>query len=193
VCSSDLVERTREAFGRIDILVNNAGGALSPVERSTASMIPAQDLEWMWRLNLMSAIHCSQAAMPALREEGGGAIVNISSRAGIDPAQREGRITGYGLAKAALIQFTRHLAYEAGPWGVRVNAVAPGAIATARLQALAEERGIGAKSDLEKIPLRRFGTAEDVANAVLYLASDASSYVSGQCLSVCGGTVLTPN
>lgn len=187
----ELVEQTRREFGRIDILVNNAGGALTPVDRSTASVIPPEDLDAMWQLNLMSAVHCSQAAMPLLRENANGAIVNISSRAGIDPAKREGRLTGYGLAKAALIQFTRHMAYEAGPWGVRVNAIAPGAIATARLQHLAAERNIGRPSDVEHIPLRRMGTGDDVANAVHFLASDAASYISGQCLSVCGGTVLT--
>ncbi len=187
----DLIERTREAFGRVDILVNNAGGALTPVDRSTATAIPPEDLEAMWQLNLMTAVHCSQAAMPLLRESGHGAIVNISSRAGIDPAKREARLTGYGLAKAALIQFTRHMAYEAGPWGVRVNAVAPGAVATARLQHLAAARNIGRPSDVENIPLRRMGTPEDIANAVHFLASDAASYISGQCLSVCGGTVLT--
>jgi NAD(P)-dependent dehydrogenase (short-subunit alcohol dehydrogenase family) len=147
----------------------------------------------MWQLNLMTAIYCSQASMPMLRESGKGSIVNISSRAGLDPAQREGRLTGYGMAKAALLHFTRHMAYEAGAWGVRVNAIAPGAIATARLQSLANARNIGTDSDIAKVPLRRLGTADDVANAVIYLASDMSSYVTGQCLSVCGGTVLTPN
>ena len=189
----DLVARTLEAFGRLDILVNNAGGALTPVERSLASVVPEEDLQAMWQLNLMTAVHCSQAAMPALREGGRGSIVNIASRAGLDPAQRQGRLTAYGLAKGALVQYTRFLAHEAGPAGVRVNAVAPGAIATARLQATAAARNIGTAGDVANIPLRRLGTADDVANVVCFLASDDAAYVTGQCLSVCGGTVLTPN
>jgi NAD(P)-dependent dehydrogenase (short-subunit alcohol dehydrogenase family) len=188
-----LVQQAVDAFGRLDILVNNAGGALTPVERSLASQVPPEDLAAMWQLNLMTAVHCSQAAMPALRAAGGGSIVNIASRAALDPAQRQGRLTGYGLAKGALVQYTRHLAHEVGPWGVRVNAVAPGAIATARLQATAAARNIGTAADVSGIPLRRLGTADDVAGAVLFLASDASAYVTGQCLSVCGGTVLTPS
>ncbi len=191
--ATDLVERTLDVLGRIDILVNNAGGALSPVERSTGSQVPPEDLEAMWQLNLMTAVHCSQAALPALRQGGKGSIVNISSRAALDPSRRQGRLAPYGMAKGALLQYTRYLAAEVGPWGVRVNAVAPGAITTARLQATAAARNIGTEAEIAAVPLRRLGTAGDIANAVLFLASDAAAYVSGQCLSVCGGTVLTPN
>ena len=93
----------------------------------------------------------------------------------------------------AVVGYTRYLAAEVGPQGVRVNAVAPGLITTARIRAQAQARGIGTDGEIPRIPLRRLGTPEDIANAVFFLASDASAYVTGQCLSVCGGTVLTPS
>lgn len=94
-----LIERTLDEFGRIDILVNNAGGALTPVERSMASLISPEDVEEMLALNLMSAIYCCQEALPSMRARKAGAIINISSRAGLDPAQRQGRLTGYGMGQ----------------------------------------------------------------------------------------------
>jgi len=189
----ELVRRTLDAFGRIDILVNNAGGALSPVERSMASQVPDEDIEYMLRLNLLSTIYCCQEALPSMRERGSGSIVNISSRAALDPAQRQGRLTAYGMAKTAMNQYTRFLAQEVGVDNIRVNCVAPGAIATARIMQSAAARGISTDADLQKIPLRRFGTAEEVASVVEFFASGDSAYVTGQCLSVCGGTVLTPS
>lgn len=189
----ELVRRTLDEFGRIDILVNNAGGALSPVERSMASQVPDEDIEYMLRLNLLSTIYCCQEALPSMRERGSGSIVNISSRAALDPAQRQGRLTAYGMAKTAMNQYTRFLAQEVGVDNIRVNCVAPGAIATARIMQSAAARGISTDADLQKIPLRRFGTAEEVAAVVEFFASGDSAYVTGQCLSVCGGTVLTPS
>lgn len=189
----ELVARTLDTFGRLDILVNNAGGALTPVERSRASEAPPEDLQAMWDINLMTAVHCCQAAMPALRRSGAGSVVNLASRAALNAAQRDGQLAPYGISKMAVVGYTRYLAAEVGPDGVRVNAVAPGVVTTARIRAQAAARGIGTEREIARIPLRRLGTPEDIANAVMFLASDASAYVTGQCLSVCGGTVLTPN
>lgn len=197
LCSRDvakaLIQRTLEAFGRIDILVNNAGGALSPIERSRASEVPDEDIDYMLKLNLLSTIYCCQEALPSMRARKAGAIVNVSSRAGLDPAQRQGRLTAYGIAKTGVIQYTRFLAQDVGPDNIRINCVAPGAIATARILQSAKARSISTDADLLSIPLRRFGTADEVASAVHFFASDLSAYVTGQCLSVCGGTVLTPS
>ena len=130
---------------------------------------------------------------PSMRARKAGSIVNISSRAGLDPSQRQGRLAPYGIAKTGLIQFTRFLAHDVGPDNIRVNCVAAGAIATARIVQSAKARGISTDADLEIIPLRRLGTADEVASVVQFFASDMSAYVTGQCLSVCGGTVLTPS
>jgi NAD(P)-dependent dehydrogenase (short-subunit alcohol dehydrogenase family) len=191
--ASELVAQALAAFGRIDVLVNNVGGALTPIERSMASEVPDEDLDFMLSLNLKSTIHCCQEALPAMRSAGAGSIVNVASRAGLDPSQRQGRLTPYGIAKSGVIQYTRFLAYEAGAFNVRVNCIAPGAIATARIVHSAQARGMSTDADLERIPLRRLGSADDVAGAALFFASDLSAYVTGQCLSVCGGTVLTPS
>ena len=128
-----------------------------------------------------------------MRAQKGGTIINISSRAGVDPARREGRLTPYGIAKTGVIQYTRFLAHDVGPDSIRVNCIAPGTIATARILKTAQERGISTDVDLGDIPLRRFGSTEDVAGVVQFFASDLSAFVTGQCLSVCGGTVLTPS
>lgn len=193
VAAQELMARTKAEFGRIDILVNNAGGALSPVERSYASTATDEDFEFMLDLNLMSTIYCCQATVPLMREGGGGAIVNLSSKAGLDAAARDGRLAPYGIAKTGVIQYTRFLAHEVGPHGIRVNCIAPGAVATARVVAQAKARNIGTAADVDAIPLRRLGTVDDIAGVMQFFVSDSSAYVTGQCLSVCGGKVLTPS
>jgi NAD(P)-dependent dehydrogenase (short-subunit alcohol dehydrogenase family) len=188
-----LVSAAVDRFGHVDVLVNNAGGMLAPMDRSDASKMTNEDIEMIFDLNLHSTIYCSQAAVPAMRDAHGGSIVNIASMAALDPSQRKGKLAHYGMAKTSVVQFTRFLAHEVGPDGIRVNAIAPGTIGTARIKALAAARGIGADSDLQNIPLRRLGTADDIAGAVQFLATDLSAYVSGQCISVCGGRILTPS
>jgi len=190
--ADDLVARTLAEFGRLDILVNNAGGAFAPVERSSASQVPDEDTDAMLDVNYRSMLHCCQAALPALRERGG-AIVNISTMAALDPSRTRGRMTAYAVAKSAVIQYTRYLAYEVGPEGVRVNCIAPGTMLTPRIQAQAAARGMQSDKELQRIPLRRYGVAEDCANVLEFLVTPLSSYVTGQCLSVCGGQVLTPS
>jgi len=188
-----VVAQTVAELGRLDILVNNAGGARTPVDRSYASLMPDEDMDELMEVNYLSTVYCSQAAVPALRATGGGSIVNISSRAGLDASVQQGRLAPYGIAKAAVHAYTRYLAAEVGKDGIRVNAVSPGVVATARIMATAKERGIGTEKDLEIIPLRRFAEPEDIAGAVLYFSSALSSYVTGQVLSVCGGVVLMPS
>jgi NAD(P)-dependent dehydrogenase (short-subunit alcohol dehydrogenase family) len=187
-----MAARVLELFGRIDILVNNAGGLLTPVERSRASVIEDADIQAIFDANLTSAIQCCRAVVPAMRAQGSGVIVNMASTAGISTAVG-GLMAHYAAAKAAVVHYTRHLAAELGPDGIRVNCIAPGIVMTARVAAQAQARGVGTAADLAAIPLGRFGTTEDCAGVLEFLTSDLSAYVTGQCISVCGGRVLTPS
>jgi NAD(P)-dependent dehydrogenase (short-subunit alcohol dehydrogenase family) len=170
-------------YGRIDILINNAGrGTHAPLRTMTAQA---------WNndvaLNLNAAFYCAQAAYPHLRARGNGAIVNISSLAGVNGTMGVG---AYSAAKAGLQQFTRVAAAEFGPKGVRVNCVAPGMIATELAQKGWAKTGFDATAACQAFPLRRPGTPGEVARAVLFLASDAASYITGETLTVGGGPQL---
>jgi NAD(P)-dependent dehydrogenase (short-subunit alcohol dehydrogenase family) len=186
------VHKAHEAFGRIDILVNNAGGALTPAERSRASESPEEDTRFLFDVNYMSAVHCCQAAAAIMKRQGSGIIVNISSQSGISTYQ-QGLLAGYAAAKAALTHYTRYLAAELGPFGIRANCLAPGIMMTARVAAQAAKRGVGTDEEAARIPLRRLGQVEDCAGVLEFLTTDLSQYVTGQVISVCGGAVLTPN
>jgi NAD(P)-dependent dehydrogenase (short-subunit alcohol dehydrogenase family) len=185
-----VVERALAAFGRIDILVNNAGGLITPIERSMASLVPEDDVRIMLDVNLMTTIHCCQAAAAPMKAQKSGVIINVSTAAARSIAPG-GRMAMYGAAKAAVVQYTRSLASELGPFGIRANCLAPGIILTGRIRQQAEERGLGTAGDVERVALRRLGDAEDCAGVVEFLATDLSRYVTGQCISVCGGSVLT--
>ncbi|MCC0057540.1 MAG: SDR family oxidoreductase [Rhodobiaceae bacterium] len=189
----DMVARTTEALGAPDILVNVAGGAFTPIEKSWASILADDDLDRMLAVNLKTAIHACQAVLPSMRERGEGIIVNTASMIGSNAGVRQGKLTDYGIAKTGVIQYTRFLAAEVGQYGIRVNALSPGSIATARIVALSSARGIATNDDLEKIALRRLGTPEDMASAMEFLVTDQSAYVTGQCITVCGGRTLTPS
>lgn len=191
--AESLVEQAIEAFGRVDILVNNAGGAFAPVGTSRASQMNDEDLAAMLDVNLMATIYCSQAVVPHMRAQGGGNIINVGSTLALDAAHRGGLYAHYGMAKSGVVQFTRFLAAELGPDGIRVNCIAPGSTATARVASQATARGMVTDADTARIPLRRLATVEDMAGPLEFLATDLSSYVTGQCISVCGGKVLTPS
>lgn len=186
--ASRAIEEVADRFGRIDVLINNAGGAISPVPTSQPSIIGDDDLEKLFSVNFYSMVYCAQAAVPHLKKQGG-TIVNVST-IGVDLAPANAALSGYAAAKAAVLRFTQHLAVELGPHGVRVNAVAPGIIETARVRTQAAARGLGTDAQVRAIPLRRLGTAEDCAGAVEYLATDMSAYVTGECIRVSGGYTL---
>ncbi len=188
---NDAVKRVQDRFGRIDILVNNAGGAITPPERSKPSVMTDEDIRRIFDVNLMSTIYCCQAVAPIMVAQKSGVIVNTSSTAARTVA-RGGSLSHYGAAKAAVTHYTRDLAAELGPSGIRVNAIAPGVMLTARVKSLAEQRGIGVASEANHVPLRRLGEVEDCAGVVEFLVTDLSRYVTGQCISVCGGASLTP-
>ncbi len=181
-----MVEQIRDEAGRIDILVNCAGGVVGQVGRPIEA-ITDEDWDIVVRTNLYATFYCIRAVAPLMKEGGGGRIVNISSGAG-----RSVSLTGiqaYASAKAGQLGLTRQMAHELGPQNITVNAIAPGFVrsnpATERQwEAMGED---GQRRLVEGIALRRLGQAQDIANGVLFFASDLAAWVSGQTISIDGG------
>lgn len=166
-------------FGKLTVLVNNAGGGgPKPFD------MPMDDFRWAYELNVFSLFRLSQLAAPHMEKAGGGAIVNISSMAGENKNQR---MASYGSSKAAVNHLTRNIAFDLGSKNIRVNCIAPGAIRTDALASVLTPDI--EKSMLKHTPLGRLGEASDIANAALFLCAPASSWISGQVLTVSGGGV----
>ncbi|MBD8045114.1 glucose 1-dehydrogenase [Arthrobacter sp. Sa2BUA2] len=174
-----LVPFAIETFGRLDMAVNNAGvGAMpKPVQDITAA-------EWDRSINvtLRGTFLALQSQMAHFVKQGGGSIVNIASLAGISATPN---LTPYGAAKHGVVSLTRSVAKECAEQGIRVNAVAPGAIETAALASLPAEAKAGYAAE---IPMKRLGQPEDIANATAFLLSDQASFITGVVLRVDGGT-----
>ena len=172
-----VVEEIHKDFGRIDILVNNAG-----ITRDGLMMrMTEQQWDMVINVNLKSAFNFIHAVTPIMMRQKGGSIINMSSVVGVSGNAGQ---CNYSASKAGMIGLAKSIAKELGSRGVRANAVAPGFIITEMTGALSEE----VKEQWAKqIPLRRGGTPEDVANVCTFLASDLSSYVSGQVIHCCGG------
>jgi NAD(P)-dependent dehydrogenase (short-subunit alcohol dehydrogenase family) len=178
----DLVRQACDRFGGIDVLVNSAGGSFGDsFERGPVLGLRPEDLIESYRLNVVGSFITAKAMAPVMTGRGGGAVVNISSVAAYSAARG---MAAYGATKAALNSLTRSMARELAP-DVRVNAVAPGHIDTPRTNA----RRDAAKRarQLAETPMGRYGTPTDVAGAVLYLASAASAWVTGEVIVVAGG------
>lgn len=176
---------TREA-GHLDILVNDAGGVLGQVGRPVEE-VPPDDWGAIVDVNMTACFLTARAVAPGMKRARYGRIVNVSSGAGVT-VSRTG-IQAYASAKAGQLGLTRQLAHELGPWGITVNAVAPGFVrsnpATERQwEAYGPE---GQRRLVEEIALRRLGTPADIAHAVLFLASDRAGWITGQVLPVDGG------
>src|SRR6202011_1391114 len=165
-------------FGRLDALVNNAGVAVF------APLLETSDEDWnrVLTVNLTGPFLCTKAAVPLLREHGGGAIVNITS---ISAVRASTLRSAYGTSKAGLAHLTKQLAVELASLGIRVNAVAPGPVETAMAKAV-HTAEIRADYD-DAIPLNRYGLEEELAEAVFFLCSERASYITGQILAVDGG------
>ena len=181
-----LVAETIQATGRVDILVNNAGGVLGQVGRPLESVTPQQ---WnaILAVNLSAAFYLCQAVAPGMKAAGRGRIVNISSGAGLTVSLTG--IQAYAAAKAGIISLTRQLCHELGPWGITVNCIAPGFVRSnanteRQWDAMGEQ---GQQALLKNIALKRLGTPQDIANGVLFFASDRSGWVSGQTMAIDGG------
>jgi 3-oxoacyl-[acyl-carrier protein] reductase len=182
------IRRVVEDLGGIDVLVNNAGGAIAPFERSSGADSPEQDTALLFNANFFTTVNCCQAAIPHLRARRG-VIVNISTIC-VDVVDREGKYAMYGAAKAAVLRYSRNLAVELGPDGIRVNCIAPGITETARVKASAAARGIGTSDQATAIPLRRFASVDDMLGPLQFLVTDMSAYVTGECIRVSGGMTL---
>jgi 7-alpha-hydroxysteroid dehydrogenase len=172
-----LVHTAVERFGKLTVLVNNAGGGgPKPFD------MPLRDFEWAFELNVFSIFRLMQLAAPEIAKAGGGAVLNISSMSGDN---KNVRMASYASSKAAASHLTRNVAFDLGPMNIRVNAIAPGAIRTAALaKVLTPEVE---KAMLKHTPLARLGEPSDIGLAALFLCSPASSWVSGQVLTVSGG------
>jgi len=171
--------------GKIDVLINNAGGVAGQGPKPIDTI---SDEEWdkLFDVNLNSLFAVMRAVAPVMRAAGSGAIVTLSSSAAIQ-ASLTG-IQAYCASKHGVLGLTRQLAHEFGPYGIRVNSVAPGFIPTSANVAQWEAMGAAKQAALlEGIALRRFGKPEDIANVVVWLASSMSSFVNGQVISVDGG------
>ena len=172
-----VVDEIVNEFGGIDILVNNAG-----ITKDTLLMRMTED---MWdaviAVNLKSVFNFTKAAQKTMLKQRSGSIINMSSVVGVSGNAGQ---SNYSASKAGIIGFTKSIAKELGSRNIRCNAIAPGFIITEMTAKLPEEVR---KEWEEKIPLKRGGTPEDVANTCVYLGSDLSSYVSGQVINVCGG------
>lgn len=170
-----LMTRVRESFGGVDILVNNAGGSARLLHRQTkfVDSVP-ETWEWVLRLNLLGPMLLIHEALPDMIRKRSGKIVNVASIAGL---RALGGYADYSASKGGLIAFSRTLAQEVGAFGINVNCVAPGSIAT---------RGDGPDTFLG-----RLGRAEEVAQMILYLCGSESDFVTGQCLAIDGGRSIT--
>jgi meso-butanediol dehydrogenase/(S,S)-butanediol dehydrogenase/diacetyl reductase len=172
------IDVVAKRFGRIDALVNNAGVAVfKPIGETTF-----EEFRHVLGTNLDGAFLCSQACVPYMKESGGGAIVNIASISGLRASTLR---VAYGTSKAALLHLTKQQAVELGTVGIRSNAVAPGPVDTEMAKLV---HSVAIRSDYyDTIPMNRYGTPEEIANAVGFLCSPAAAFINGQYLAVDGG------
>jgi len=177
----EMIRYVENTFHRLDILVNNAG----IIRRGDIETVTEKDWDDVMGVNLKGAFNCSKAAVGMMKRQKYGKIVNVSSVAG-----KIGDITsapGYGPSKAGMDALTKTLARQLAPYGINVNGVAPHAIETEMSAEWPPERR---KAIIEAIPLKRLGKPEDVAEAVLFLASDKAAFITGEILDVNGGFVM---
>lgn len=176
----------RAAGGAIDVLVNNAGGVAG---QGPLPLEDVSDTDWnvIFDINVNAAFALCRAAVPGMKRAGGGRIVNISSGAGLQPSLTG--IQAYCSAKHAVVGLTRQLAHELGAYNITVNSVAPGFIRTnaATERQWASYGPEGQQALVERIAMKRLGSAQDIANAVVFFASDLAGFVNGQVLQVDGG------
>jgi NAD(P)-dependent dehydrogenase (short-subunit alcohol dehydrogenase family) len=175
---ADAIAKVEARFGRLDALVNNAGIAVF------APLLETSDADWnrVLAVNLTGPFMCTKAAVPLMREFGGGAVVNITS---ISAVRASTLRSAYGTSKAGLAHLTKQLAVELASLGIRVNGVAPGPVETAMAKQVHTPE---IRADYhDAIPLNRYGLEEELAEAVFFLCSDRASYITGQILAVDGG------
>lgn len=174
----DAVKKTIKVFGKIDVLVNNAG-----IDVGSAPILNVTEEMWdkSLQVNLKSVFYFCKSVVPVMLENGKGSIVNVASIAGKEPNEN---MAPYAVSKAGMICFSRVLAKEVAKDGIRVNCVAPGLTKTDLLVNLSPEQF---DRLLKKIPMGRVGYPEEVADLILFLSSEKSSFITGQCFNIAGG------
>jgi len=181
-----IVDEAVSRHGRLDVLVNNAA-APQGLDRQDIEDVPIDVWDEVMRINARGTYLMSRYAVPVMRQRRWGRIVSISSMAGMIGAPRS---TAYSASKAAIIGFTRALAMDVAPWGITVNAICPGMVATSR-SLLSIDPGIDAAAEIERrgqrVPVGRAGQPDDIAAAVAYFASEGAGYVTGTTLALDGG------
>lgn len=180
-----LIEKAVSAFGKLDVLVNNAG---TNVHYGPLLDAPGPAWDKTFEVNLKGYFWCTRefARHLATRGAPGGVVVNVASVLGLGSSPLQGV---YGMTKAAVISMTKTLAVELAAAGLRVNAIAPGLVDTRLASAIVKDEGLS-EEWMRRTPLRRVGRPEEIASAALFLASDASSYMTGQTLVVDGGSTI---
>ncbi len=183
--AKELIDRVVEKFGRIDILVNNAG----VLYRGTILKMDDEEFQRMLDVNVKGIIYCSREAAKHMINNRYGKIINISSVAGVGTSITD--TTPYAITKAAVVMLTKRMAFELGEYGINVNAIAPGAIETEMLyygRTLEEAKAI-IELARQRSVLKRIGKPEDIANIAVFLASDESSFITGQVIVADGGRI----
>jgi NAD(P)-dependent dehydrogenase (short-subunit alcohol dehydrogenase family) len=183
-----MVERVLGEFGHIDILINNAGGLAGEVSQSFASSVSEEDLRANLDRNLMGTIFCCQAVAEPMKSQRWGRIVNTSSQAALQ-TMVGGNFASYATAKAGVIAYTRYLAQELGPYNITVNCISPAYVRTARLEKIVFSLPGKREQFLSQIPLGRMAVPDDISKGVEFFVTDLGDYVTGQCLSICGGVI----
>lgn len=173
-----IIKATMDKFGSIDILVNNAGLLLTGDIKDTTDEI----IEKTLAINVKGILYAIRAVTPGMKDKRYGRIINIASITGKRGDNKT--VPVYGASKGAVISLTRSMARELGPFGITVNAIAPHAVMTKLMRYWDEERK---RQMAEKIPLKRLGTVKDMSNLVLFLASDESSFITGETININGG------
>lgn len=182
------VEKIAAELGDIDILICNAGGGIGAPNLSPASDMNFDHYEKIMGRNLHGTVYTVTAVAPMMKKKGAGKIVTVCSQAGLMTTM-DGAFAHYGTAKAAIKHYTLYLATDLGRYGINVNCIAPGFIATGRIAQVFMESPGGQERHMRETSLKRYGTPEDCANVIEFLCTDLSDFVQGCTIEITGGTV----